>query len=285
MKQFVQFSAAVVCSFSLFSASAQLSPTIFGDDMLCPEGTGVVATQLFDSYQWHIRYFGSANTDPIVGATSQTLTMDYYTYAASYVSVVVTSGPQADTSAEFFVDGWAFAGMTVMSEGDFTIGPNGEAVICEGDTMYFTVMQPYDTNIQWYESGQPIAGANSTVLTVTEAGTYTVEGAPAVCPNYMNNPGVALDVLVENCSGAGLTDPDLPTAQLFPVPAQGELNVKNEAQLIRAISITNQLGQHIYASEPNAFSSSVSTENFQSGYYFITIRYAEGEEIRAFIVE
>lgn len=285
MKQFVQFCAVALSTFSMLSASAQLNPTISGDNMLCPEGTGTLTTQQFGSYQWYRRYYGAANTDPIAGETNQTLTMDYYNYAASYLSVVVTSGPQADTSAEFFVDGWAFIGMTVMSEGDFTIGPNGETIICEGDTMYFTVMQPYDTNIQWYENGQPIAGANSTVFTVTEAGIYNVEGAPAVCPNYMNNPGVDLVVQVENCSGAGLSDPEIPAAQLYPVPAQEELTIKNEAHLIREVYITNQLGQLIFTSEPNAFNTLISTENFQSGYYFITIHYNEGEEIQSFIVE
>lgn len=376
MKQFVHMCAAAVCSFSMLSVSAQLNPTISGDDMLCPQGTGTLTTQQFDSYQWYRRYYGSVNTDPIPGETNQTLTMDYNNYAASYLSVVVTAGAQTDTSAEYFVDGWAFAGMTVMSDGNFTIGPNGESiicpgesmsfevmmpyntniqwfesgnpipgangttltvtqpgtyavegapavcpnyivtpgvelivdqwifngmtvmsdgeftvgpngesVICQGDTMYFEVLSPYDTNIQWYESSQPIAGANAITLAVTEAGTYSVEGAPAICPNYSSNPGVDLIVLVENCSGAGISEPNLEAAEVFPVPAHDVLNVVHPSTLIREITVTNHLGQRMYESKPNAFNSQVSTESFQSGYYFITIRYAEGEEIRSFIVE
>lgn len=373
MKQLI---AVTLCSLSLTSVSAQLNPTISGDDMLCPEGFGTLTTQQFDTYQWYIRYYGSPTTNIIPGETSQTLTMDYYNYAASYLSVVVTAGAQTDTSAEFFVDGWAFAGMTVMSNGDFTVGLNGESIICPGGSMSFEVMMPYNTNIQWFESGNPIPGANGTVLTVTQPGTYTVEGAPAVCPNYitspgvelvvdqwvfsgmtvmssgdftvglngesvlcegdtmyfealspyttnvqwyengnpivgatdpvlevlsagtytveaapaqcpdmLSNPGVDLIVLVENCSGAGLEDAAIEPAQLFPVPAVNELNIVHATERIREVVVTNPLGQVVFKDTPNQLKTVIPSAALSKGYYLVTIHYNQGSETRSFIAE
>ncbi|MBK9291998.1 MAG: hypothetical protein IPM52_10280 [Bacteroidetes bacterium] len=91
------------------SANAQtLNPTVTGENMLCPEGTGVVSTQVFDTYQWHRRYLGSSQTQSLPGQVFQQLVMDYHNFAASYVSVTVTQGGQTATSPEFFVDGYVF---------------------------------------------------------------------------------------------------------------------------------------------------------------------------------
>lgn len=173
------------------SAMAQ-TPTISGDDMICPQGTGTLTTQTYDTYQWYRRYYGSSVTNPIPGETNQTLVMDYYSYAASYLSVEVTTGGNTYISAEYFVDGWVFASPVVMSSGDFSIGGTGQSILCPDDTMYFEFSDPYDTNIKWYKDGAPIAGANTQLLTVTEPGLYYVDGAPAVCPDFIQGPGVTL---------------------------------------------------------------------------------------------
>jgi hypothetical protein len=170
------------------------TPTVSGDNILCPQGTGTLATQTYDTYQWYRRYYGSTVTNPIPGETNQDLQMDYFAYAASYMSVEVTSGASTYISAEYFVDGWIFAPPVVMSLGDFTIGTSGQSIICPGDTMYFQFSDPYDTNIKWYKDGSPIAGENTQVLAVTESGIYYVDGAPSVCPDYIQGPGVTLVV-------------------------------------------------------------------------------------------
>ncbi len=51
---------------------------------------------------------------------------------------------------------------------------------------------PYATNIQWFNFGSPISGANETVLAPTSSGSYSVEGAPAVCPDFVLNAGVSV---------------------------------------------------------------------------------------------
>jgi hypothetical protein len=177
-------------------AWAQLPPpVVVGDDMLCPQGTGTVqTTQAYSTYQWRIRYFGSTTTADIPGATSQTLLMDYFSFAASYVSCHVSLGPDTATSAEFFVDGWAFLPIHVMSSGTFSTGPNGEFLICPGDTVFHTVGMPFNTNLQWYEGGNPIPGATAQTLAVTTPGVYWASGAPQECPSYVETLGTPLEV-------------------------------------------------------------------------------------------
>lgn len=185
----------LLCCLLLTLLRAQnLQPSVFGDNMLCPGSTGTVSTQTYDTYQWNRRYFGSSNTQPLAGQVFQQLVMDYYSFSASYVSVTVTQGWQTATSPEFFVDGYVFLPVFVMTGGTFTIGPQGEFVICPGDTLVFELGMPYNTRITWFRNGLPITGATSPVLEVVTDGTYGVSGAPAVCPDYIQSLGVPLEV-------------------------------------------------------------------------------------------
>jgi hypothetical protein len=59
-------------------------------------------------------------------------------------------------------------------------------------------MQPYTTNIVWYNNGVPIPGANGVQLVVTSPGSYTVSGSPGICPNYTSFLGVTLNVSVKH---------------------------------------------------------------------------------------
>jgi len=195
-----------------------IPPVVSGENMLCPGQTTVLGTGIYDSYQWYRRYYGSGVTDPIPGATSQTLTIDYNDYAASYVTVEVVFHGESFISDEFFIDGWAFMSPTVMSTGDFTVGGSGESVLCEGDTMYFTLMDPYNTNIIWTLNGTTIPGENGQVLEVTEEGDYYVTGAPAECPGYIQGPGVVLTVVY--CDPSSVSETDDFKIKVYPNPAK-----------------------------------------------------------------
>lgn len=186
----------MVFSWPVYQAFGQQpQPTISGDNMLCPGGTGIVSTQLFDTYQWKRRYYGSTTTELISGAVSQSLVMDYYSFSASYVSVTVTLSEQTATSPEFFVDGYVFLLPYVIISGTYTPGPEGSFMICPGDTIVFELGNPYNTNITWYRNGEAIAGASSQVLKVGRDGVYEVTGAPEVCPEFIQSPGVPLEVV------------------------------------------------------------------------------------------
>ncbi len=244
------------------SALAQ-NPTVTGDSMLCPNSTGLLITQPYDTYQWFVRYFGSSTITPISGANSQTLPIDYSNYAASYLSVEVTLGANDYVSPEFFVDGYAFAGFTVASSGDYTIGPFGESVLCPGDTMFFEVLLPYDTNITWFENGDTIPGINTTILTVTEPGNYYVTGAPSLCPNYIEGPGVTLDVI--DCP-VGIEENNSSQISIYPNPAENSIRILNGKQN-QEFFILDAIGKKVMQGKINSDTMILNIEMLPAGSY------------------
>lgn len=248
------------------NVSAQ-NPTVFGDSMLCPDATGMVSTQQFDTYQWFLRYFGSANINPIPGANSQTLPVDYINYAGAYVSVEVTIGPNDYISPEFLIDGYAFAGMSVASTGNFTIGPNGESVLCPGDTMYFEILMPYDTNITWTLNNNPIIGATSPILTVTQAGVYYVEGAPTVCPNFIVGPGVPLEVI--ECS-VGVDEINNSNVTIYPNPAQNFISIHSNLSNTN-FKLLDVQGRIVKTGMITSDNEKIDLSTLDAGIYFLRV--------------
>ncbi len=55
------------------------------------------------------------------------------------------------------------------------------APICPGQIFELAIPSGY-TNIQWYKNDQPISGANTSTLQVTEAGKYRFTASNAACP-------------------------------------------------------------------------------------------------------
>lgn len=254
--------------------------------MLCPEGTGLLTTQPYDSYQWYQRYYGSGTTAFILsGETSQTLSLNYFDHAASYFTVEVTQGSQTATSPEFFVDGWAFLPPTVMTTGEFTIGDNGETIICEGDTVYFELMQPYTTNIVWYNDGIPIGGESGQVLEVTAAGNYTVSGAPEVCPDWEQQLGVTLEVDVINCTPGGITEADPVAVQLSPNPAADFVTVSHPSAIIDAVAIYDSAGQLVKEITSGKMNAVVAIDDLENGFYFVVISLADQQVVESLVVK
>lgn len=155
--------------------------------ILCPGVPGILTADAGDDHQWY------RNGDPVIGATEQTLTVSAAD-VGSWFSVQVWNGACTAVSDSVLVDGYVFLLPTIINNGDQpnTFGDDGEQIYCDGDTALLTLGQPYDTNIQWYDFGVPIPGANSTVLAVTGSGSYSVQGAPAVCPAYIQDAGVTV---------------------------------------------------------------------------------------------
>lgn len=155
---------------------------------LCPGGSGLLSASAGDAYQWF------RNGEVIVGANGPTLDVGADADAGAWFSVQVSIGPCSATSDSVLVDSYVFPLPTIAQTGDSAnvIGNDGELIYCDGDTAVLTIGAPYDTNIQWYDFGVPIPGANSTVLAVTGSGSYSVQGAPAVCPAYIQDAGVTV---------------------------------------------------------------------------------------------
>ena len=189
----------IILSTLSLTASAQLKPIILGDSVLCPNAGSVLHTQkIYDTYQWYVRDYFSDEKVLIPGATTNELAIDNDDIL-KYFSVEVSLRNMKRSSDEKLIDGLVFIPPSVKSGGGFKNGP-GFFVLNEGDTGVFTLLQPYNTNITWYKNGQPIEGATGNKLLVITAGTYTVKGAPAECPDYIQNLGVDLVVKVRKRS-------------------------------------------------------------------------------------
>lgn len=220
------------------------NPIVIGDNMLCPQSTGTVATsQVFDTYQWYRRSYGSTVTNSVAGETNQILSMTYFAFAGSYVSVKTSIGGVSYLSQEYFVDGHMFSSPIVQSTGEFTIGGNNEAVLCSGDTMYFILKNPYNTNITWLKNGMLLAGQTTQTLEVTQPGSYYVQGAPYQCPNYIQSPGVALDVV--QCLPTNIKDTEkLNLITISPNPTMAEVKIDNLPENSKII-LYNSIGQEV----------------------------------------
>jgi type IX secretion system substrate protein len=194
-KNLLQFSMlfiAIITTITTF-AQSNIKPVILGDSLLCPNSGSTLHTQkIYDAYQWYVRDYFSDDKVLIKGATTNELVVTSDD-VLKYFSVEVRLKGVKSTSDEKLIDGLVFVLPSVKSGGDFKNGP-GFFVLTVGDTGVFTLLKPYNTNITWYKNGKPIAGETSNKLYVTTSGTYTVKGAPAECPDFIQNLGVDLVV-------------------------------------------------------------------------------------------
>lgn len=154
---------------------------------LCPNDAGTTFGVIpgFDNYQWQTLAFGASQWQNLPGATADTLYVTSADLGNQYRCLVNGCGCSG-TSAPALLDMVLFLPPVVMQDGDLTF--------CEGDTLNLTLMAPYDTHIQWTNNGVDIPGEDSSVLAVTQDGSYSVSGAPGMCPDFIQPLGVVIDV-------------------------------------------------------------------------------------------
>lgn len=184
-------------------------PTITPNQViLCPNSTQLLSTQAYDSWQWY------KDGVAIDGATQQTYTTSGID-GGSEITVACSLNGCTEMSPGVLIDDWMFLLPYVIHGGDepYSMGLEGELVFCEGDTLELTMGQPYTESIQWTNNGVAIPGATQPTLIVTEAGGYSVSGAPSVCPNYIQDLGLTIYAYF--------------TGSVYPalVPGDGELCV------------------------------------------------------------
>ena len=243
------------------------TPEITGDNMLCPEGTGqIMTTEEYDSYKWVYWYYGSEDTLSFPD-TTRSITLNHYDHAATFFQVTVTSGDSTFTSEPFLVDGWSFLPVTVLSTGDYEVGPNGEFVLCPGDTIYFEIQLPYDTLITWTHDGAPITGENQRVLVVTQPGIYGVSGAPDICPNFIQQLGVELDVQTCEVNSTGKVN----TAQfaIYPSVVKDALYIDNHSGISQQYRILNISGTVITRGTVEDGLNTIQLPDLEKGIYIL----------------
>lgn len=184
----------VISCRSYLAAQCTFTPTVIpGQPILCPGASDTLWTQVYDSYQWY------KNNNPVAGATNQFHVITQNDMLKQF-KVAATLDGCTENSASVLVDGWVFLLPYVIQSGDQgTFDPNTQSfILCPGDTMILEMGQPYVENVQWFNNGQPIPGANNTMYYVTQSGSYTSCGAPSVCPDYQDCMLIPIDVVFSN---------------------------------------------------------------------------------------
>ncbi|MEO8589701.1 MAG: hypothetical protein ABI432_10060 [Flavobacteriales bacterium] len=172
-------------------AQCPFDPSVGPVDMiLCPNSQGTLMTQVYDSYQWY------KDGALIPGAISPTLIVDAFNDSGSSFSVDATLDGCTEMSPPVLVDGWAFLPPTVMTTGGDPLFFTPDITLyCALDTIRLILQQPYTVNIQWSDQHVPIPGGTNDTLVVPPAGgQYSVSGAPAICPDYVQDLGLWISI-------------------------------------------------------------------------------------------
>lgn len=176
---------------SLFSQCAHDATVTPNNLIMCPDDTAILTTEVYDDYQW----FKDGVLIP--GATSQTLMVTANNDAGSQFYCATTLALCTENSDTVLVDGWAFLLPFVITHTPpVQTGGSGEAYYCAGTIVELELGLPYDTNITWYESGNPIPGETDNFLYVTQTGYYTCSGAPSLCPDFLQYLGVTIPIII-----------------------------------------------------------------------------------------
>lgn len=267
------------------AAQCIFDPTVTGDPLVCPEGSTTLATQQYDSYQWYRRDFPLGAPQPISGATAQTLTVDY-NETPVYISVEATLGGCTEKSPEVLADGLAFLPVVVATEGEFEVGPNGEQVICAGDTIYQIILQPYTINIQWYDGANEIPGATNDTLVVTQPGNYWVTGSPEQCPGYTAGLGLQIPVIWGSTPGCttGTTEPNAPfEVTILPNPARTSVFVAADVSGPVRLSLFDAQGKTLREMDFEVAAEIITTD-LPAGIYTLHLQSRVGGLSRQVVV-
>lgn len=272
-------------------ASTNPEPEIEGDTMLCP-GMEAIAEltdgTVYDSYQWYAKLDGETEFTAIEGATEDEFLYNANTYALAEIKVVVTLDGETYESNVLFIDVHTWLPIFTASD---TFGENvqidpetGSIILCEGTGFINEVVEPYNTNIQWYRNGQAIEGANGLSYTITEAGTYYVEGAPDYCPfNVSNTSSTPIVVEVIDCT-AGIGDNEAGSFTLYPNPVQGLLNITlGNGINSGSYTVFDVTGKLILNGNLDKNENSINVAGLAQGSYIIQVTGEKGTASKLFV--
>jgi hypothetical protein len=173
--------------------------------------------------------------------------------AGDYFSVEATDSNCTEMSPQVLVDGWAFLPPFVIQEGDQGWFDGLYLHLCQGDTLILILGQPYEVNIQWYNGFNPIPGATDDTLLVTASGSYSVEGAPSICPNFILQLGVHIDVIVHQ--------PVVPFITFVNDTLYANPNATSYQWYFYLNPIPGATNQWYYPTQPGSYTVSVADTN------------------------
>lgn len=290
MKKFL----LLVLIFNGLTLSFGQNPVIEGDLMLCPDtnGTATVVNQTYDTYQWYSKYwFTDDEYAPIEGATQQSFTYDWFTYDQSLFKVVVTLGDATLESNVIQIDSYAWSPLVVISDLNefvYTNLDNGNFMLCPGGSFTNTIGSPYDTNIQWFKDGNPIAGANQPTYQITEEGSYYVQGSPSFCPNSISN-NQSDSLIVEFDTNCTLANDDFAnlskSVQLYPNPVSNTLTVDmGPSKNINTYSIIDASGKVLISKDVLEISNTtIDVTALSNGIYILSLDSDSGKIFKKFV--
>lgn len=268
------------------AAQCVFDPTVTGDLLVCPESATMLGTQPADACQWYRRDFPSGAAQLIPGATGPTLAVSY-AQTPVYISVAATQASCTGQSPEVLVDGRTFLPLAVQSAGTFETGQNGEQLLCMGDTIWQIALPPYALNFQWYEGQNPVPGANSDTLVVTQPGQYWLTASPADCPNYTASLGLQIAVEWSTAPGCTLRSGE-PAASfeavVMPNPAQESFLIGVDISGTLRLTLVNALGQAIRQQE-FAVSTELYTGDLTAGLYSLLLESKEGRVVKQVVIQ
>jgi hypothetical protein len=165
-----------------FGVSIDLSPEA-PQNVYCVYDTVKLSVEgSFDSYQWYLNYDGSTNLTLIDGATEASLLVPIAEYGFGYFFIELTRDDCTEVLPPVILDSWVFSFPAIEHS------PQNQ--YCQGDSTIISNAFGSYPFYQWYRDWVPIPGANEAQYVVRESGTYTLEVAPAACPQLTLSSGV-----------------------------------------------------------------------------------------------
>jgi hypothetical protein len=260
---------------SKLQAQCAFTPSVNGNLLICPNDSTVLSTQAYDAYQWFTRPFGAGGSpQPISGATGPSFSVAYQD-TPLYVSVAGTREGCTERSAEVLVDGLLFLPLVVQTSGTFSIGPNGEALFCPGDTMYLIALQPYTLNHIWYDGDTAIPGATDDTLVVTRPGSYWLTASPGQCPALTAFLGVRIDVAWQSTCVSSTDEPEQSPWVVQPNPAGEWLEISTGTTMPTELHLLDLSGRTLHQQRFSGHTT-VPLLGLPAGLYLLRLRSGSG---------
>jgi hypothetical protein len=243
MKRILIFGILFLLS-NFVDAQCAFTPTISPSALsLCPFKSDTLFTETADSYQWF------KNGVPVSNNNLPFLVVSNPADINASILVVQTIAGCSESSAPALVSGISLPVMTIAIEG----AVSGTA--CLGDTVNLTLNSGQTDNITWFRNGNPIAGQNSTSISIVQGGSYSATGAIAACPT---NTQFSTDVVLAFSSA--------PIPQIFEDSNLGTLYTD---------ATSNSL-QWFEGGAPISNATTTSIFPSGAGQYTVTAQYSAG---------